>query len=205
MQNIENAVNNIPNVNINLTEVKGAFTGQAKDCCNDGLLDEDGERCKEATLTLSAEIDGVTIWGLPTISYEFDFIGLAKIDIDFEAGVQLAADFSITGKLGKRWEDCVPEDCLYGEITGGATILCGLTCDAIICQDTIWTSPSCVEVAITPAALSVSFTGNVGYNSKDSCSAGLTGGLTLGQVKFISEFKVSGVGVNYEYVIYSGS
>lgn len=203
---VENAIKKIVD-DVDINTVKGTLSGQAKDCCeSDGIgIIEDGERYKQGSLTVSAELAGVPIWEPADISWNFDF-GFAEIWIDFSVGVFLNSDFSVTGTLGKRWDDCSDpaEDCLYGSVDGTISIGLNIELDFIVCQETLWTSKTCVGATVVPAEIQANFSGTVSYNSKDSCDEELSGSITLGEIVFKATFKVNGVGVDYTYTIYDG-
>ena len=201
-QKINQAINKIPGVNVELEEVSGSYTSKSRPCCKNGAIQEDGERYKEGSMTLSASLKGITIWGPPTISRQFDFT-FAIISIDFNVGVKLDSDFSITGTVGKRWDDCVPEECLYGSFGGEVSLTPKVQIEAIACLETFWTSEKCVGVDITPLSFPIKVGGSVGYNSKQACN-GLTGEFNLFSIDFKADFKVNGVGVEFNYPIYGG-
>ena len=165
-------------------------------------MQQDGERYKEGSISLKADLKGIKIWGPPTISKPFDF-NFAIIDIDFNVGVLLDSDFSITGTVGKRWDDCKPEECWYGSFGGDVSLTPKVQIKAIACLETFWTTKICAGVDITPLSFPIKVGGSVGYNSKQACD-GPTGEFKLFSINFQAEFKVNGVGVQYSAPIYSG-
>ena len=196
---INTALNKIPGVNVNLASTVLGVTGKAKYCCSE----EPGTKLeKEATgsLKLSAAIKGLTVWGPPTISETLDY-GFLEVDIDFEAGVKVDSDFSVTGQAGKRVNECDESECLFGSIAGGATVALKATLDLVACVETFYTDKRCIDIEVTPAEVSASFTGDVSYN-KDSCDSGLDGDLDLGVIKFSSKFSVGTTSLEYNHQIY---
>jgi hypothetical protein len=199
------AVNSIPGVSVTVTEVKGAFTGQQKDCCDDDGLIPDGERYVQSSLTLSAEIDNITIWGPPTIDETFEISGIFKADIKIDVGVKLASDFSVTGAIGARSEDCIPESCFFGSISSDVDISVAATLDMSYCYKIAWWE-DCGSIAWTPASVNVGIKCAVSYNSPYSCTAGLDGDACLKDITFSTDFKIGGdVGLHFERSIYSGN
>jgi hypothetical protein len=197
---IQNVINSIPGVHVNLEEVEGKVTAQARDCCKDGKIVKNGESYHEASLELSAKLFGITIWGPPTISKEFDF-GVLIAQVDFQAGVVLEGDFKVGGVVGFRESDCIPESCPYGSVNAGAAIKTKLTLEAIGCVETFWTTKHCADIEITPAEITVGIEGSINYNTKEACN-GFTGDVKLLNILFNATFKVGDVGINYQYQIY---
>ena len=202
-QKVQDVINRIPGVNISINEVGAEFTARYRDCCSKGILKEHGEESYEGTGILSAEIVDATIWGPPTISHEFDF-GFAVIDVDFEVGVKLNADFSVSGTLGLRKNDCeVNETCGYGSLDASTTLTPSVSIEAIVCTETLWTTRRCAGIDITPASIEISISGSLRYNSSSACD-GFEGEVKLLKIEFVANATCNGVGLQYRYVIYGG-
>jgi transglutaminase-like putative cysteine protease len=200
---IKNVINSIPGVNVNLKEVEAEFTAQSRDCCKDGQIVKGGERYKEGSLELSAALKGITLWGPPTIKIERDF-GAITASIDIEVGVKLDSDFSVTGVVGYRESDCIPESCYYGAVKAGASISTKLTMQITGCVESVLTPKSCADIEFTPAQITVGVEGSVGYNSKEACN-GWTGDVKLGSIEFSCDFNLLGIaGLKYTQEIYHG-
>ncbi len=197
---IEGVINRIPNITVSLDEATASATAQSKDCCAGSSVREDGERYKEGSMTLSAKIKG-TIWGPPTISKTFDW-GFLVVDIDFEAGVGVDSNYSVSGTAGQRWDECKTENCYYGSVSAGASITTKISFEVIACVETYYTDKKCIDINATPAAVTIGIAGSLDYNSKDSCSIGLHGDVQLLSIVFNAQFTVAGSGLKYEYQIY---
>jgi len=206
INSVEGAINKLIDIEVN--ELSLNFTGQSKDCCDEsdniGII-EDGERYQEGSLTISAEIEDLYIWGPLRIDETFDFY-FGSVWIDFEAGIKFEADFTAEGTIGKRWDDCSDpaEDCVYATAEVKASPELVAKCQAIICQDTDWTSPSCIEVTVQPASISAQFLGEVSFNSRDVCDNNIHGDIKVGAVVFSASFKIGIYEETYTYTFYDG-
>ena len=201
---LESAINLIPGVNVELESVVGEYDSKSRNCCDNGNIVENGEKYKKGSLSLSCEIGQLPIWGMPSITKTICFPGLAEIEITFQAGVYLTASIDVTGYAGGRQMQCLPsEECFFAGVSPSLNLNLNATCEAIICQDTIWTSPTCHGVQVTPASINASITGNVQYNSETNCD-GLSCSITLLPIEFVAEFSVNSVGGIYRHTISSG-
>ena len=190
---------------VDIDEVTADISDKSHDCCyDDGTFEEDGVRCKTGTLTLSAELDDIPIWGVTAEFHVFDNAVL-EADIKIKAGVTLACNFEVSGSGGRYWHDCDNVDCLYGEVDAGFTFDLALELEMTWCTRTWWQEEyHCGSITFTPAEVSVSISGNVRYNQCGDCD-GLHGDACLNEITFSSKAKAGGyVGLNYSVPIYSG-
>jgi hypothetical protein len=191
---------------VNFKEATVGFSGQAKDCCdkNTGKIDY-GIKEGSLSVSLSADIKGLTLWGPPSISKEFDF-GIAVAQIDFAAGVVFDSNFSLSAEGGLRKNECKNETCAFGQLSGSATGTLKATVEGIFCIETWWTSKVCGGLTITPASISISVSAALTYN-KPECNSGFGGNITIGKVVFKAKFAVGVPGaaeLSFEYEILSG-
>jgi len=205
VDNINAAVNQIPNVDVEITEAKGAITGKWRDCCDDAnILNAGGERYIQFTATLSADIEDIVIWGPPTIDATFEIAEVLRADIEITAGVTLASDFSVSGTCGKRLDDCIPEECGYGSFKADVDLELSATLDMSYCIKLLWWE-HCGSIEWTPASVSCGFAVGVSYNSPTSCTEGFAGESCLKDITFKTSFKIgSTVGLEFERSIYDG-
>ena len=203
-----NALHYIPGLGgVNFKEAKVGVSGTAKNCCdkNKGKIDH-GIKEGELEVGLSADLFGITLWGPPTISKQFDF-GVVVIDTDLELGVKFSGSISLSAKGGLRKDECKGEQCAYGSVGGSASIGLKATASAIGCIETWFSDKGCAGLTVTPAAISTSISGSVGYNLRD-CKSGWDGKFNLGKVVFKAEISpnIPGVGaLSYEYEIFGGA
>jgi hypothetical protein len=190
-------------------EARVGAKGRTKDCCNkDTGVQTDGVKEGSAQVTLTAELSKVPLFGLPTISREFDF-GVAIIQVDFQVGVELTTSLRINGEAGIRSDDCKPETCGFGELNASLDPELALKVEAIACLETLWTSKGCAGLSIVPASIRLSLRVGASYNKPD-CSSGLKGVFTLGRIVFRATFEI-GLSpslkkrVVFEYQLYGGS
>jgi hypothetical protein len=190
-------------------EARVGAKGRTKDCCNkDTGVQTDGVKEGSAQVTLTAELSKVPLFGLPTISREFDF-GVAIIQVDFQVGVELTTSLRINGEAGIRSDDCKPETCGFGELNASLDPELALKVEAIACLETLWTSKGCAGLSIVPASIRLSLRVGASYNKPD-CSSGLKGVFSLGRIVFRATFEI-GLSpslkkrVVFEYQLYGGS
>lgn len=184
IEKFDAALHRIPGLDaIHLEEIKAGVTGKVKDCCEKtrGVV---SEGIKETTVTssLKAKVKGLTLYGPPTISKEFD-LGFAIVDLDLQVGVKVDADITISGSGGKRKEECKNKECIFGEISGGTTVKASAKASAIVCVETFWTSRGCGSVDVTPVSLSSPIT-VAGSINKPECDTPLHGSISFGSLKF---------------------
>jgi len=199
-QKIQDTINMLPNVEVEIEEAAGSYSSKAKDCCTGQSIIENGEKYKEISITLSADIKDICIWGPPNIDLHYDW-GFLDVDLTIQVGVILDSDFSVSGTGGRRVNDCISEDCLYGNINGTVSIACRVTFEVIFCIETFWTDERCYDIVATPGSVNAAFQGSIGFNHKDACD-GWYGEINLLNIVFHAEFTVRGIGKIYEYQIY---
>jgi hypothetical protein len=190
VEKVDGFLHKIPGLDvIHLEEVKGGVGGKVKDCCDKvkGIVPE-GIKEAFATFELKAKVKGLTVFGPPTISKSFD-AGFADIDIDFEVGVKVDADFTLSGKGGHRTELCKDptKDCFFGEIKGATNVTLKATAKAIVCVEPFWADKSCGSIEITPASLSAPISVTVSKNEPD-CDSDTHGNFNFGKLKFKVSF-----------------
>lgn len=202
-----NAGLNALGVKANISSTTGEYTTREKDCCDSKAgVKKKGIKESEGKGTISVAMKGLTLWGPPTITKEMDF-GIAEISIDIEVGVKIDNDASLAVNAGKREDQCKGQDCWFSGINSALTITPKATLEAILCEETLWTSKHCGGISFTPLAVAVSFEAGVNYN-KNTCSDGITGNVTLGKVVASSTFNLGvpgSVGYKFEYEIYGGA
>ncbi len=121
-----------------------------------------------------------------------------------EAGVYLTTSIDVMGYTGRRTMQCSPYDeCFFAGVSPSVNVSLRATCEAIVCQDTLWTDPDCYGVRVTPASLNVSITGDVRYNSETDCN-GLSCSITVAPIEFVADITVNSVGASYRQIIFSG-
>ena len=188
IEKIDAFLHKIPGLDaIKLKEIKGAVQGKVMDCCeqSSGII-EKGLKEVSASATLKAEVKGLTIFGPPTISREFD-LGFGIVDLDLQVGAKIDGDFSFSGSGGTRSNKCQNKDCFFGEVSGGTTVTAKATASAIICVETFWTTRGCGSIAITPVSFSAPITVSGSINKPD-CGSPLKGSLSFGKLKFKLSF-----------------
>jgi len=202
-EKIQDAVNKIPGVDITLSEAYGFYSSEKKDCCDNETLSEDGERWREVGVTLSADIDDIPIWGPPPIEEEFEIWGVLRADVTIDAGLRVVGGFSVTGKGGKRWDDCDDEECLYASLECDVDVGIGPKFEVDVCYETAWGEhENCFSIT-AEAIVSVNISGSAGYNSKTSCDEGLYGDIDLGNIVFTGKLKIGDtIGFQASYPIY---
>jgi hypothetical protein len=196
---VEAAINTLPGVNVDVSCVAGTATTYEKDCCENGFRTNSLHRA-QGSLTVSCSAESIPIWGPPSIDKEFDF-GVAVIDVTFQCNVSIDVGFSATGYCGKQWSTggCSDVNCVYAGFEADISLGASVTCEAIACVDTIWTSEHCVGISIVPASITATVKGNCEFG----CGAS-GGSLTLGSVIFSASFTCAGVQVKYDYDILKG-
>ncbi|MEM9557543.1 MAG: carboxypeptidase regulatory-like domain-containing protein [Acidobacteriota bacterium] len=203
---LNSAIQRVPGLSgVTFKEARVGVRGRARDCCDemDGLKPL-GTKEASATGVLTADIRGIPLWGPPTFSREIDF-GLAIISVDFEVGVRFDVNFRINGEIGRSFSECTGEDCSFASFNASLDPQFRVTLDAILCTDTIWTSPSCGGLETSPAAIRFNF--RLGATLNRPCGSGLDGFATLGRVVFRSEFKLGIPGSErfvFEFEIFPG-
>ena len=198
LKKFEDALNLIPRVTATIGAVKGEIKGYEQNCCPPG--DPCAAPMKkgqlEGGLTVTASVSG-RLWGPPSIRKKFDWgfsSGLLVINI----GVDVNFTGSIGGSLGKKWNECLGENCVIGSVGGSLEIgfEAKIEAKAKVC---LW---GCAKfgVDITPAKISTTVSGKATY---DSCgSPSVSGTFGLEGIKFSASFKVGPISIGYEYQIY---
>ena len=189
LSKINGIFDHIPGLSgVQFKEARVGFVGRAKNCCSDTEgVKELGLKEGAATVSLTAEIAKIPVWGTPTISKEIDF-GVVIVSIDFQLGVIFTTNIRINGQGGVRRNACSPEgNCFFGEVNGSADPELKATFEAIACVETLWTTERCGGVTITPLAIRANFAARVTYNQPD-CQSGLDGDIALGKVVARAEF-----------------
>jgi hypothetical protein len=175
---------------------------RTKDCCDpQNGVTKDGLQETEGQFELAAELKGLTLWGPPTITREFDF-GVAIISVDIEVGVKIDNNAKLTISGGERVDRCKGDDCAFAGVNSGLTIEPKATLEAIGCGETFWTTKLCGGLNVTPLSVEINFQAGINYN-KNTCKDGLTGNVTIGQIVAKSTFSiglppVASVGFKYE-------
>jgi hypothetical protein len=188
VEKIDGALHLIPGLSaITLEEVKGAIEGKVKDCCEKttGVV-TDGIKEVSVSASLKAKVKGLTIFGPPTITKEFD-LGFGIVDVDLEVGAKIDGDFSFSASGGRRQDQCKNKDCFFGEVSGGTTVTAKATASAIVCVETFWTTRSCGSIIITPLSFSSPITVSGSVNKPD-CGSPLKGSISFGKLKFKLSF-----------------
>ena len=198
---INTAVNLIPGVNISLSSVKGSVSGDKMDCCDNDILQTDGIGYAEGSLTVSASLKDLTIFGPPTISKRYDFT-VVEVDIDFNVGAKLTSDLSVGGTGGSRWDECGGNSCNYGSFQVSVSPTVDVTLEVIACVETWFSEKKCVDIEATPASISFSLTGSISSGDKDICLESVTGNVNLSKIQYSATFRVSEYEVSYTKDIY---
>src|SRR5262249_10538494 len=166
-----------------LDEVKAGVEGKVKDCCEKGKgVIPSGIKEVAGTFELKAKVKGLTLYGPPTISKEFD-VGFGIIDLDLELGAKVDADFSFSAKGGPRQDLCKEKDCFFGEVKAGTNVTAKITAKAIVCVETFWSSRSCGSIEVTPVSFSAPISLSVTKNIPE-CDSGTKGHFSFGKLKF---------------------
>jgi hypothetical protein len=197
---VQSAINKIANVNID--EVGASATKNFRDCCFHGTLITDGEQYGEGTGTISAQLSGIPLWG-GTFFEEFHW-GEWSATVNCEAGVILGSDFSASGTIGQRFNECKDESCYYCSLEAGATIACSVQASVTGCVETPWTEEKCATASVTPASVEATFSGSLGCNSSESCDEGCYGDITVGKVEFVASVQCGSFGAEFRHTIYGG-
>ena len=148
---------------------------------------------------------GLTLWGPPTITRKMDF-GVVEISIDIEAGIKIDNNASLNASAGQREDMCKGEDCWFGAIDSRITVTPKATLEAILCEETFWTSRQCQGLTFTPLGVDISFRAQVTYNEA-SCQEGFKGSVNLGKIEAFSQFQLGvpgSSGYKFTYEIYAG-
>jgi hypothetical protein len=185
---VDSFLHKIPGLDaIHLDEVKAGVEGKVKDCCEKGKgFIPSGIKEVAGTFEMKAKVKGLTLYGPPTISKEFD-VGFGIIDLDLELGAKVDADFTFSAKGGPRQDLCKEKDCLFGEIKGGTNVTAKITAKAIVCVETFWSSRSCGSIEVTPVSFSAPISLSVTKNIPE-CDSGVKGHFSFGKLKFKLSF-----------------
>jgi len=181
LEEINGAINTIPNVSISLDSASVSAEKKQRDCCKaDGTLIENGERKAETDVSAEASVD-VTVWG-DSVEIEFGTETWGG-EIEITAEVRAVADISLSVSAGYRWNDCLDEDCAFGSYSGDPTVGLEAEASAQVCIR-LWGVDLCADVGITAAVYS-DWSIDVTYNESD-CDDGLEGSGSLDRlyVKF---------------------
>lgn len=185
---VDNVLHRIPGLDaIHLREIKFAIEGKVRDCCeNSRGVVTNGIKEVRVQASLKAEVKDLTLYGPPTISRPFD-LGFGIVDLDFNVGAKITADFSFSGSGGTRQDLCRDTNCFFGEIMGGTTVTAKATAMAIVCVETYWTSRTCGSIEVTPVSFSapISVSGTI---NKPDCGTTLRGTFNFGKLKFKMAF-----------------
>src|SRR3972149_11606592 len=174
---VNDAINSIPLVSgVEVTEVVGSISGKIRDCCGDGDLQH--EVCSWGTLTLSASIGRIQIWGPPVFVEGVDF-GLWGASINVEAGVFVEGAFEASGSAG-LWTNPCDTGCLYGSasLSTSATISGSVTAFGCV---KIWGHDYCTPTVSGTVSASIGFTGTYNFNECGSWG-GASGDITLDDI-----------------------
>ena len=198
---VERTINSIPNVNVTLDSLTFGLKNKERDCCQGNSKISDGESYREANAKLSAKLVGITLWGPPNITREID-LSIIIATIEFDVGIKLDSDFSVSGVAGLRQDECDSESCNYGSVNIGASISTKLTFEIIACFDSIFFEKKCADIVTTPANISVGLTGMVGVNDRENCDRGPYGLARVEDIVWSVEFSVAGQGAKFDFKIY---
>ena len=125
--------------------------------------------------------------------------------IKYTIGIILDAKISLSGIAGRRVDDCMREDCLYGEINAGLVTSLNAQATVDACTAT-WLQDdySCADVAVTPVSLVLTIGGGASINSKDSCTVGFVSTVTIGSLDYVFKIGIAGWEWSRTFNIYSG-
>ena len=189
-------------VPIEFEETDLNFQGTAKDCCSPdtGAVTPLGEKTATVGVSLIASLKKVQLWPPPpagAIDHTFGpisdpFGNLYDLRVVFLAGVFFSSDITLGGSAGIRQSVCDPSNnCVFGGFNGDFSNKLDVEVSAQACVETSLTTKTiCTPTLdVTPAAISFSVEGQAGYK-QISCTAGLSGALKVGAVKFSATFKI---------------
>ena len=190
VEKINSALGSVPFFpRIQFTTASVGASGRMKDCCDPKVGKvTNGVKEGNGLFELGADVKGIPLAGLPTLSKDFDY-GFVDITVDFEVGIMLDGKFTFTVKGGYRENACKNESCGFGSIEGQATVALKATASAILCAESFWTDKHCVGLTITPAELSFPTTAGVSWNAEE-CNTGFSGFITLGKIEFLAHFDI---------------
>lgn len=192
---IESAVNQIPNVNVDIEKVGLEITSMVRDCCDAaGMVVSNGDNYTERKLKLQADIQDVQIYGFNLYGVEVD-LGFLIVTIDAEVGINLNCDFVVYGMSGYRTNECKPEECPYWGGGGDVELSLFIGVESIVCIETYVTEKGCTDLVIGGSG-KIEFGGEVSYNGS-SCSSGMDGSFGLQEISYQIEFSVDGFGFIY--------
>jgi hypothetical protein len=201
----DDALHNIPGLgDITLKEVKGAIEGKVKDCCDKSKsIVKEGIKEVSASITLKADVKGITIYGPPTINKARSLPFGMRVSVLLDVGAKIDADFSFSGSGGRRRDDCRGKNCFFGEISGGTTVKVRATAAAVVCATIPWegNKERCGSVEVTPVSFSAPITISGSVN-KPVCDTPLHGSFSFGKLKFKLAF---GIGITDPPTPTSGS
>jgi hypothetical protein len=163
---IENALNQLPGVNVSLDSVHATFEARKKDCCHEGTLIDDGIIEAGGNAGLTIEIAHVKLWPqVPTLGpYTLIFL-VGSIDVTFEGGLFLDLQTTLDVAVAKVFNACENLDCIKAELDVDLNLALTFGLNAIFCYDTWWSSPNCVGMDLTAELGAVRLKANIGYNT----------------------------------------
>ena len=210
---VQNAINSVPGVNIQLREVKGSFSGKAKDCCDPATgIEPNGIKEGKVTGELVAKLKDVQLWPpIPGTSFFKQgsvsaFGQIFLVEVVFQAGVFFNADLTLGAEGGFRSDKCDEAgNCAFGGATAGVVLELKATITFLACVDSTLTPEYCAgPLEFTPAALEFSVQGNLGFN-QGACGDGFSGDIKVLQIVFKVTFAVPGFsGLTFSKVIFGG-
>lgn len=170
---------------IKIDEIKGQVAGKVKDCCGKTTgLTRSGVQESEAAVELKVKVNGLKIFGPPTISRPFNMGPLGTGDFDLEVGAKVEGDFSFAAKGGLRQDECRNESCVFGEVGGSVNTALKVNAKAVVCFKGFWQAEKeCGSIEFAPLQLSAPISLKAAMNDS-ACGAGLKGKFSIGKLKF---------------------
>jgi len=186
----------VPGGHMSIESASFSLSEKMRDCCTpDGTIQPDGEI--EGTGSLSFQIEGtgpVPGWGV-AIEEDISFPFPVSTTITFtgSAGVNMSAQFSISGTGGRRRNECTLDDCFFGSVIGTGSGAIGVGVSAELCVNgSPWVDDQCVGMQITPLQVSASISAGATWH-EPTCDDGIGTSLTIGAVDLELLFEVGGV------------
>lgn len=185
---------------LNLNKGEYSLAMKVRDCCHDGQVKTAGETMGEGSITVGIEGEDIPIpsWSVPVSVY--GSVAGNSFGLEINVGAFWNWNVTLTGTGGKRVNMCVPEECLYGQVGLGASVMLKLKCEAMACIDTWFTSEQCGGIDIEPASISASTGGDIKY---DECT-GLQMNAYLGKVVATINIPLPGPDYTWNYTITNG-
>lgn len=207
VQRLQDTINRIPRVNVNLRSERAsvgfAVEGGRRDCCKNGQLQENGEWYGQIGFAVSGRIDA-QLWGPPTFEESFDW-EIVSGTVLFEVGIFVNSEIGAGMTGGRRVNECIPEDCLFGEIKAAIEITTQARFVAIAFGRIAGFEYELDDINFKiTAPLKVGVSGSVKYNSNDSCS-GFAGSFGVDDIIFILALEVAGYTATFQHVIWEST